>query len=119
VNLPLPVAGIVGSRAGAIMAGAHAVVVTIEGKGGHAAMPHTTVDPVVAGDFNLLCNVSALHARVPGRAGSPPICANNACASCIQALVRLAAAATVMALQSIVARETDPLGSTVISLTQA
>lgn len=31
------------------MAGAHAVVIQITGKGGHAAMPHTTADPVVAG----------------------------------------------------------------------
>ena len=35
--------------AGTIMGAAAQFNVTVRGKGGHAAMPHTTVDPVVAG----------------------------------------------------------------------
>lgn len=34
---------------GTIMGAAAQFNVTVRGKGGHAAMPHTTVDPVVAG----------------------------------------------------------------------
>jgi IAA-amino acid hydrolase len=74
--IPQIPSGIIGSKVGAILAGAHTIKITIEGHGGHAAMPHTTKDPVVA------------------------------------------AAATVMALQTIVSRETDPLDSSVISVTQ-
>lgn len=44
-------AGKIGSKVGAILAGAHTIKITIEGHGGHAAMPHTTKDPVVAGDL--------------------------------------------------------------------
>lgn len=36
-------------HAGTIMGAAAQFNVTVTGKGGHAAMPHTTVDPVVAG----------------------------------------------------------------------
>ncbi len=42
----LPV-GSFGSRAGVFLAAAGAVEITIHGRGGHAAMPHLTVDPVV------------------------------------------------------------------------
>jgi amidohydrolase len=41
----LPV-GTVGFRAGQYMASADEVYITIEGKGGHAALPHQTVDPI-------------------------------------------------------------------------
>ena len=43
---PLPT-GIVGLRAGAIMAQADEFEVTVQGRGGHASQPHVTVDPVV------------------------------------------------------------------------
>jgi hippurate hydrolase len=46
-NLPGLPAGHVGVRAGGIMAASDRFEITIEGKGGHAAMPHTTIDPVV------------------------------------------------------------------------
>src|SRR5271163_3950544 len=36
-------------RKGALMAAADEITVTIEGRGGHAAMPHQSVDPVVLG----------------------------------------------------------------------
>lgn len=39
--------GKVGYRAGPAMAGATEVDVTVNGKGGHGAMPHNTVDPIV------------------------------------------------------------------------
>jgi len=42
----LPV-GSFGSRAGVFLAAAGAVEIAVHGRGGHAAMPHLTVDPVV------------------------------------------------------------------------
>jgi len=42
----LPI-GSFGSRAGVFLAAAGCVEITIQGRGGHAAMPHLTVDPVV------------------------------------------------------------------------
>lgn len=44
-NLPT---GVVGTRAGTIMAGSIEFTVRFEGAGGHGAMPHLTKDPVVA-----------------------------------------------------------------------
>ncbi len=38
--------GTVGFRAGQYMASADEVYITIEGKGGHAALPHQTIDPI-------------------------------------------------------------------------
>lgn len=38
--------GTVGYRAGQYMASADEIYITIEGKGGHAALPHQTVDPI-------------------------------------------------------------------------
>jgi len=40
-------AGKVGFRAGRYMASADEIYMTIRGKGGHGAMPHTTVDPIL------------------------------------------------------------------------
>jgi len=42
-NLP---SGTIGLRPGQYMASADEVYITIEGKGGHAALPHQTVDPI-------------------------------------------------------------------------
>jgi amidohydrolase len=39
--------GKVGYHAGPAMAGTRSVTVTVNGRGGHGALPHTTVDPVV------------------------------------------------------------------------
>ncbi|GAB4817525.1 hypothetical protein N2152v2_004571 [Parachlorella kessleri] len=41
--------GKIASRVGMIMAGAIQFEITVEGRGGHGAMPHLTADPVVAG----------------------------------------------------------------------
>lgn len=38
--------GTVGSRAGTLLAASGAFEITVTGTGGHAAMPHTTIDPV-------------------------------------------------------------------------
>jgi amidohydrolase len=62
-------------RPGPLMASSDTVTITVTGKGGHAAYPHETVDPVVA------------------------------------------ASAIVLALQSIVARNADPLYPAVVSIT--
>jgi amidohydrolase len=43
---PLPT-GVVGLRAGAMMAQSDTIHVTVTGKGGHASQPHLTVDPIV------------------------------------------------------------------------
>ena len=69
----LPV-GIVGTRAGAQQAAADLFTITVQGKGGHGAAPHETVDPVVVGSQ------------------------------------------IVMALQTLVSRETDPLASVVVTV---
>ena len=53
--------------AGTIMGAAAQFNVTVRGRGGHAAMPHTTVDPVVAGAAIVtalqVCLASWLHPR--------------------------------------------------------
>ena len=47
-NWPQLPAGTIGVRTGPIMASCDFFSLTLTGKGGHAAMPHLTVDPVVA-----------------------------------------------------------------------
>ena len=48
-NLPGLALGEFATRAGAIMAATDTFDITIAGKGGHAAVPHLTIDPVVIG----------------------------------------------------------------------
>jgi amidohydrolase len=67
--------GTIGLRAGPAMAAADRFELVVQGSGGHAAMPHETVDPVVA------------------------------------------AAQVVLALQTLVSRETDPVDQAVVSVT--
>lgn len=73
--MPTLPSGQYATRAGPIMAGALSFRITIKGRGGHAAMPHLNIDPVVV------------------------------------------AASLVGALQTLVSRETSPLGSAVLSVT--
>ena len=47
-NMPGIPVGHFAIRPGPIMAATAEFIVTVEGKGGHAAMPHTTIDPIVA-----------------------------------------------------------------------
>ncbi len=70
-NLP---AGVIGYRSGYALANVDSCDITVFGRGGHGAFPHTTVDPIVQ------------------------------------------AAQLVLALQTIVAREVDPVESAVISV---
>lgn len=56
-GLPL---GSIGIRAGAMMASADTFNIRLKGRGGHAALPHLTDDPIVAGAQM----VQALHALV-------------------------------------------------------
>ena len=72
---PLLPTGSIGSREGVFLAAAGFLQITMRGTGGHAAMPHLTVDPVAT------------------------------------------AAKLVTELQTLVSRETDPLDSTVVSIT--
>ena len=73
-NSPGQPVGTLAFRSGAALASADRVVITLQGKGGHAAMPHFSRDPIVAGS------------------------------------------SIVMALQSIVARNIDPLQSAVVTV---
>jgi len=73
-NSPGMPVGTLAFRSGAALASADSVVIEIQGKGGHAAMPHYACDPIVAGS------------------------------------------SIVMALQSIVARNVDPLASAVVTV---
>lgn len=74
-NMPGLPAGHFGVRPGGIMAASDEFTIVVEGTGGHAAMPHTTVDPVMT------------------------------------------AAHLILALQSIVSRNLDPVRQAVLSVT--
>jgi hippurate hydrolase len=74
-NWPGMQLGTIGIRSGAMMASADSLDIEIQGKGGHGAMPHLSVDPIVV------------------------------------------AAHIVTALQTLVSRSTDPLQSSVLSIT--
>ncbi|KAH7512212.1 hypothetical protein FEM48_Zijuj12G0066600 [Ziziphus jujuba var. spinosa] len=72
--LPTIPTGVINSRSGPMLAGVGLFSATIQGKGGHAANPHTTKDPILAAAFSIL------------------------------------------ALQQIVSRETDPLEASVVTV---
>jgi hippurate hydrolase len=65
VNPELP-AGTVGYRAGAFMAGVNSVDITVHGTGGHGAMPHLAIDPVVLASRMVLA-----FQTIPSREISP------------------------------------------------
>lgn len=46
--------GTIATRAGPILAAVSVFEATIQGKGGHAAEPHASVDPVLAASFTIL-----------------------------------------------------------------
>lgn len=46
--------GKIGFRAGRYMASADEIYITVEGKGGHGAMPHTTIDPVLITSYMIV-----------------------------------------------------------------
>lgn len=61
VHPPLP-AGKVGLRAGKYMASADEIYVTVKGRGGHGAMPHECVDPVLIA-ANILVQLQQIVSR--------------------------------------------------------
>jgi len=61
-NWPKLPRGTAAMRSGAIMAAADRFDITITGTGGHAAMPHKTVDPIIAG-VKLVANLQTLVSR--------------------------------------------------------
>lgn len=71
--------GIAGTRSGVMMAGSNRFNVTVTGKGGHASMPHLTVDPYPA----VAAMVQAYQVCLV------PATATNLCRpSCLVALIR-------------------------------
>ena len=54
--------GRVGVRAGTVFASADKFVLTVQGKGGHAAMPHEAVDPIVVA-ANIITTLQTLISR--------------------------------------------------------
>ena len=62
--------GVIASRAGTLLASAGTLEIVVEGRGGHAAMPHLTVDPVATA-ARIVCELQTIVAReldptVPG-----------------------------------------------------
>jgi len=55
--------GVIASRPGAIMAAAEMFENKIEGKGGHAAMPHLAIDPIVTASA-LVMNLQTIVSRI-------------------------------------------------------
>lgn len=54
--------GIIASRPGALMAAAEMFEIKIYGKGGHAAMPHLTIDPIITAS-SLITNLQTIVSR--------------------------------------------------------
>jgi IAA-amino acid hydrolase len=54
--------GAVGSRTGVFLAAAGELEITVNGKGGHAAMPHTTFDPVATA-AKIICELQTIVSR--------------------------------------------------------
>jgi len=57
--------GMVGFREGQYMASADEVYITVKGKGGHAALPHTTIDPVTAAAQVLVALQQVVSRKAP------------------------------------------------------
>jgi IAA-amino acid hydrolase len=55
-------AGAVGSRTGVFLAAAGMLEITVSGKGGHAAMPHTSFDPVTSA-AKIVCELQTIVSR--------------------------------------------------------
>jgi hippurate hydrolase len=61
-NVPGYPAGLLGFRPGVIYNSSDTVIITVHGKGGHGAMPHTAVDPIVVA-AHLVLALQTLVAR--------------------------------------------------------
>ena len=125
---PSAATGTLNSRPGPIMAASKRFEVTIHGRGGHAAMPHLTRDPIVAASqaivaLQVSCGMAdyvlVLHHHQQGRSGR--------CGG-LQGIAQALAAADpggsgvhaqrARAVQVLTSRETAPVGSAVISVTR-
>lgn len=63
VSPDLP-AGTIGYHPGAIFAGVNSATLTIYGEGGHGAMPHTTIDPVVLAARTIMALQTAVSREI-------------------------------------------------------
>lgn len=63
-NKPDLAAGYVGVKPGPLMASADLIEITVTGKGGHAAIPNATIDPVVAGSAIVMALQTAVSRTV-------------------------------------------------------
>jgi len=54
--------GSIGSRAGELLASAGSMSITVHGSGGHAALPHTAVDPIVTAS-KIVCELQTIVSR--------------------------------------------------------
>jgi hippurate hydrolase len=54
--------GKIGYKAGQYMASADEIYITVKGKGGHAALPHQTIDPIIIA-ANLLTSLQTIISR--------------------------------------------------------
>ena len=61
--MPLIDAGKVGFRSGMYMASTDEIYVTVKGKGGHAAMPHQNIDPVLIA-ANIIVSLQQIVSRI-------------------------------------------------------
>ena len=61
--MPLIDAGKVGFRSGMYMASTDEIYVTVKGKGGHAAMPHQNIDPVLIA-ANIIISLQQIVSRI-------------------------------------------------------
>lgn len=59
---PFMPAGMVGSRAGTLLASAGVIDITVTGRGGHAAMPQAAIDPVVTA-AKIICELQTIVSR--------------------------------------------------------
>lgn len=63
-NKPDIPCGTVGVKEGPLMAAVDTVEITITGKGGHGVLPHTTVDPIVAGSAVVMALQTAVSRSI-------------------------------------------------------
>jgi acetylornithine deacetylase/succinyl-diaminopimelate desuccinylase-like protein len=123
-NWPTLPEGVVASRAGTIMAGTAEFRITMHGRGGHAAMPQGNIDPVpplaalvTALQVRVAAGDAAVPASVAEKVPRPPH-AMHWHARCMCVRCRRRCPMHVRALQTVVSRETAPLDSVVVSVTQ-
>lgn len=120
---PFIPSGVLASRAGPIMGACQQFEVRITGVGGHAAMPHSTVDPIIAA-ANTISSLQVPAAAPTQVAKASKVIINLASLTgicpCIPAVADLLKhmLSTTSDVQALVSRETSPLGTAVVSVTK-